>query len=293
MGSPLGVIASLRSLRTLALEGMHTRLYREPLGELACLTQVRRAVHAAAAARAACACTLDDLQACPPPRHTHTRRAPPSRRPPPARPRSWSACRSAPRSATRQSSMASTPSLTHGSRSHACRSSSSGGGQGSVGAPRPAAGGARTGRGRGSVRARSVRPLPTCFCTPRCHRFALRRGNAMLQELPPWLAATCPSLHLLDVSYCSRLDLNTITQLTQLRTLAMQARSAACDARAAVCCAAWGRRRRRPMPLPPPPPSPSCVPCRPWISLSQASSRSRWSRRQGRARRRASSSCQT
>ena len=44
----------------------------------------------------------------------------------------------------------------------------------------------------------------------------------MLQELPPWLAATCPSLHLLDVSYCSRLDLNTITQLTQLRTLAMQ-----------------------------------------------------------------------
>ncbi|KAL4445740.1 hypothetical protein ABPG77_008939 [Micractinium sp. CCAP 211/92] len=49
------------------------------------------------------------------------------------------------------------------------------------------------------------------------------RGNALLEALPPWMPEALPRLELLDVSACSRLDLRTITALTQLRTLALQA----------------------------------------------------------------------
>lgn len=40
MGSPLGAVASLQRLRTLAVEDYHCRLYREPVAELGRLTSV-------------------------------------------------------------------------------------------------------------------------------------------------------------------------------------------------------------------------------------------------------------
>lgn len=43
MGSPLGVIASVRGLRRLSVEDCHCRLYREPVAELGRLTAVRPA----------------------------------------------------------------------------------------------------------------------------------------------------------------------------------------------------------------------------------------------------------
>ena len=44
----------------------------------------------------------------------------------------------------------------------------------------------------------------------------------MLEALPDWLPATMPRLEMLDVSGCTRLDLESLRGLTQLRTLAMQ-----------------------------------------------------------------------
>lgn len=40
MGSPLGVVASLRNLKTLMVEDCHCRLFREPVAELGRLTSV-------------------------------------------------------------------------------------------------------------------------------------------------------------------------------------------------------------------------------------------------------------
>lgn len=40
LGSPLGVIGMLGNLRSLALEDLHCRLYREPVAELGRLTAV-------------------------------------------------------------------------------------------------------------------------------------------------------------------------------------------------------------------------------------------------------------
>lgn len=54
------------------------------------------------------------------------------------------------------------------------------------------------------------------------------RGNALLEALPPWMPEAMPGLELLDVSACSRLDLGTVTPLTQLHTLALQAMDLVC-----------------------------------------------------------------
>lgn len=56
------------------------------------------------------------------------------------------------------------------------------------------------------------------------------RGNSLLETLPPWLPGALPSLQLLDVSACVRLDLASLAQFTTLRTLGLQAMDLVCGA---------------------------------------------------------------
>ena len=54
-------------------------------------------------------------------------------------------------------------------------------------------------------------------------RCSARRGNALLETLPPWLGTALPALRALDVSFCTRLELSGLESLTALTTLALQA----------------------------------------------------------------------
>ena len=83
-------------------------------------------------------------------------------------------------------------------------------------------------------------PAGCCCCCRGCCRprgpFAcpvcLRRGNALLETLPDWMPSSMPALSSLDVSFCFRLDLRTVTGLTQVGV------SNVCERRA-ICAVAW------------------------------------------------------
>eukprot|EP00887_Chlorella_sp_A99_P004746 scaffold4.g4746.t1 len=134
MGSPLGVIASLNNLRELELEGLHCRLYREPVAELGRLTQLEALVMNATQRHGVFIFGLDTI------------------------PDTWAGLGRLTRLELRR-------------------------------APR------REQRGEGVQRS--------------------RRGNALLEALPSWLPGAMPHLAALDVSFCSRLDLASVTTLTQ------------------------------------------------------------------------------
>lgn len=73
------------------------------------------------------------------------------------------------------------------------------------------------------------------------------RGNALLEALPDWLPGALPGLELLDVSACSRLDLQGVVGFKQLKTLAIQVGwVGGRDGCAVACCSGFHARILKP-----------------------------------------------